>query len=270
MKGKIWSTINMTNSFFQTKMHPDDVHLTAVNMPFGLYEWLVMPMGLWNTPAIHQQRVTAALHGLIGRICHIYLDDIIIQLLSLQEHEEHVWLIFKALWDAKLYVNKKKTKLFQTEINFLGHKISTWGVEADEKKVDVILNWPQPKSATEVQAFIGLVRYISVFPPKLSDHTSRFADLITKDSDKCFPPWSEDHQLAFEAIKPLVISRECVTFSPYFTFTPPYFLYDYLIPLVQGHMAIHAALSWLISLSMTHRLYYYIWLISIMTHTLAI
>ena len=35
----------------------------------------------------------------------------------------------------------------------------------------------------------------------------------------------------------------CVTFSPYFTFTPPYFLHDYLIPLVQGHMAIHAALS---------------------------
>ena len=34
-----------------------------------------------------------------------------------------------------------------------------------------------------------------------------------------------------------------VTFLPYFTFTPPYFLYDYLIPLVQGHMAIHAALS---------------------------
>ena len=34
-----------------------------------------------------------------------------------------------------------------------------------------------------------------------------------------------------------------VTFSPYFTFTPPYLLYNYLIPLVQGHMAIHAALS---------------------------
>ena len=32
-----------------------------------------------------------------------------------------------------------------------------------------------------------------------------------------------------------------VTFSPYFTFTPLYFHYDYLIPLFQGHMAIHAA-----------------------------
>jgi RNase H-like domain found in reverse transcriptase len=121
-----------------------------------------------------------------------------------------VQLIFKALRDTKLYVNKKKTKLFQTEINFLEHKISTRGVEADKKKIDVILNWPQPKSATEVQAFIGLVRYISVFLSKLSDHTSKFADLITKDSDKCFSPWSEDHQLAFEAIKVLVISRECL------------------------------------------------------------
>jgi RNase H-like domain found in reverse transcriptase len=39
---------------------------------------------------------------------------------------------------------------------------------------------------------------------------SKFADLITKDSDKCSPPWSENHQLAFEAIKALVVSRECL------------------------------------------------------------
>ena len=60
-KGKIWATLDMTNSFFQTKMHPDDVHLTAVSMLFGLYEWLVMPMGLKNAPSIHQCHVTAAL-----------------------------------------------------------------------------------------------------------------------------------------------------------------------------------------------------------------
>ena len=39
-KGKIWSKLDMTNSFFQTRVHPDDVHLTAVTTPFGLYEWL--------------------------------------------------------------------------------------------------------------------------------------------------------------------------------------------------------------------------------------
>ena len=60
-KGKIWATIDMTNSFFQTRMHPDDVPLTAINTPLGLYEWLVMPMGLKNSPSIHQRRVTSAL-----------------------------------------------------------------------------------------------------------------------------------------------------------------------------------------------------------------
>ena len=33
-----------------------------------------------------------------------------------------------------------------------------------------------------------------------------------------------------------------VTFLPYFTFAPPSFHHDYLIPLPQGHMAIHTAI----------------------------
>ena len=47
---KIWSKLDMTNPFFQTHVHPDDVHLTAVTTPFGLYEWLTMPMGLQTLP----------------------------------------------------------------------------------------------------------------------------------------------------------------------------------------------------------------------------
>ena len=39
VKGKVWATINMTDSFFQTQMHPDDIGLTAVSTPFGLYKW---------------------------------------------------------------------------------------------------------------------------------------------------------------------------------------------------------------------------------------
>ena len=47
-QGKIFATLDMTNSFFQTRMHPDDIALTAVNTPWGLYEWVVMPMGIKN------------------------------------------------------------------------------------------------------------------------------------------------------------------------------------------------------------------------------
>jgi hypothetical protein len=77
-KGKIWSKMDMTNSFFQTRVHPDNIHLTAMTTPLGLYEWLAMPMGLKNSPLIHQRRMVAALRHLIGKICHVYLDDIVI------------------------------------------------------------------------------------------------------------------------------------------------------------------------------------------------
>ena len=95
--------MDMTNSFFQTRMHLDDVHLTAVNTPWGLYEWLVMPMGIKNTPAIHQHRITSALRPFIGKICHVYLNDIIIWSNNIDEHIHNMRSILQALEDAKCY-----------------------------------------------------------------------------------------------------------------------------------------------------------------------
>jgi hypothetical protein len=65
-KGKFFSTIDMTNHFFQTRMKPEDIHLTAVSTPFVLYEWTMMPMGLCNAPSIYQRQVMHALRGLLG------------------------------------------------------------------------------------------------------------------------------------------------------------------------------------------------------------
>ena len=210
-KGRIWATIDMTNSFFQTRMHPDDIPLTAVNTPLGLYEWLVMPMGLKNAPSIHQRRVTSALRRYIGRICHIYLDDIVIWSNSIEEHEKNVRLILQALQAAKLYVNPKKCKLFCTEIHFLGHKVSQKGIEADEGKADRILHWPKPRSAQDVRSFLGLVRYLAAFLPKLVEFTSVLGHLTHQEAEANFPLWTNDHQMAFDNIKQLVASRECLT-----------------------------------------------------------
>ena len=52
-------------------------------------------------------------------------------------------------------------KLFEVELDFLGHHISQRGIEADGSKVDKVLEWPEPQSAKEVRSFLGLVRYIA-------------------------------------------------------------------------------------------------------------
>ena len=209
--GKYFATIDMTNSFFQTRMHDEDIELTAVNTPWGLYEWVVMPMGIKNAPAIHQRRVSAALRPWIGRICHVYIDDIAIWSKTMEEHERNVRTILSALKENSLYCNPKKTKLFSREIRFLGHRVSAKGIEADEGKADHIKQWPIPTSAKQARGFLGLVRYLSMFLPKIADHTAVLDELTCKECDKVFPQWTTRHQVAFDEIKALVTSPACLT-----------------------------------------------------------
>ena len=107
--------------------------------------------------------------------------------------------------EARLYVKLKKTHLYCTAINFLGHHISAAGIEADNSKVDKILHWPRPKSATKVHSFLGLVCYISVFLLNLAHHMDILNGLTMKASEHCFPTWTVEHQRAFDSIKSIVI-----------------------------------------------------------------
>jgi hypothetical protein len=167
-KDTIWGKINMTNSFFQTLMHPDHVKYTVTLTPFSLWEWVVMPMGLRNSPATHQRCVTLASGELIGKICHVYLDDIIIWSSSLAEHKQNMTCILEALRLAHLYCSLKKSQLFTTEIDFLGHHISTRGIEADASKVEHIIL------------------------PSLVEHTT-ILTLLTKECNARFPAWIQEH-----------------------------------------------------------------------------
>ena len=80
------------------------------------------------------------------------------------------------------------------------------GIEADAKKADRIVAWPQPKTATDVCAFLGLVRYLSAFLPSLVENTGILTELTTKESEKNFPTWTPCYQSAFDSVKSIVTS----------------------------------------------------------------
>lgn len=210
---KFYAKIDMTNSFHQTRVDPSSVPYTAVSTPLGLFEWLVMPMGGSNAPSTHQRRMMSALHHLIGRICHVYLDDIIIWSNSLEEHTQNIALVMKALEDAHLFCSLKKTTLYASEVLFLGHIISEAGLRPDPAKVDKIRDWPRPRTTTDVRAFLGIVRYLDKFLPKLVDHTMVLTPLTRKEFNGHgkFPEWTSEHQAAFDGIKNLVLSSDCLT-----------------------------------------------------------
>ena len=89
-------------------------------------------------------------------------------------------MVLEALHVASLYLNPKKCQFYQTELGFLGHHISARGIEVNNLKANKILNWPVPKSTTDVHSFLRLVHYISMYLPKLAELTCILTPLTTK------------------------------------------------------------------------------------------
>ena len=198
----------MTNSFFHTQVHPDDIHLTAVTTPFGLYKWTVMPQGLKNMPPIHQCWMNATLHPLIGKMCHIYIDDIVIWSNMVAKHVKHIDMVMKVLIEARLFCNPKKCDFFLME--FLRYHISAQGIEPNSSKIQKHLDWPIPTNSMEVWAFLGHVQYIASFLLKLANHTY-ILTLLTNNCAQTHFSWTAEHQCAFESIKGLVVRADCLT-----------------------------------------------------------
>ena len=64
-------------------------------------------------------------------------------------------------------------------------------------------------------SFLGLVRYLATFLPQLAEYTRTLDTLTKKECDKEFPEWTETHQHAFDSIKELATSTECLTTIDY-------------------------------------------------------
>ena len=210
---KYYCKIDMTNAFFQTPMADEDIAKTAVSTPWGLFEWVVMPMGLCNAPATHQRRVNEALGSLIGETCYVYLDDLVVWSDDLEAHERRVRAVLEALRAAGLYCSTKKTDLVTESCGFLGHVLSRDGVAVDPKKVDRIRAWPVPRTIKQLRGFLGLVQYLRKFIPVLAEHTARLTPLTKKGTSLSLDgKWTDEALFHFEAIKDVV--TELTTLKP--------------------------------------------------------
>lgn len=63
----------------------------------------------------------------------------------------------------------------------MGHKINSYGVQKDAKRVAAINSVPQPKNCTELKAFIGMINYYGKFVPNLSTILSPLYALLKKN-----------------------------------------------------------------------------------------
>ena len=69
-------------------------------------------------------------------------------------------------------LNVEKCKFKETELIYVGHRLTVNGIEPDESKSKSILEMPKPEDKKDVQRVLGLINYVGKFIPNLSELTA--------------------------------------------------------------------------------------------------
>src|SRR5258706_1967681 len=139
-----------------------------------------MPFGLSNAPAAFQRFINEVLGDLMD-VCTVgYLDNILIYLDSLEDHQDHVHEVLCRLRTAGLYANLKKGKFHTDTVEYLGFILSPKGLQMDPTKVSTIQDWPEPRKVRDVQAFLGFANFYQRFIHDYSEMTRPLNHLCKK------------------------------------------------------------------------------------------
>ena len=166
-RGKYCSKIDLSNAYEQVQIEPEDVWKTAFATIYRTFISQVMQQGDCNAPATFQCLMPVIFRDHIGCCVYIYLDDIFVYSGTLEDHEQHLRIVFNELEKANFYLEQEKCNLYAEKLDCLGHVIDHKGIHADRDKMSWIHSWRMPRSLNEVQQFVGLVEYLAQFMPEV-------------------------------------------------------------------------------------------------------
>ena len=200
-------------------MEEESKPLTAFTVgPLGFYECERMPFGLTNAPATFQRLMENCLGELHLSWCIIYLDDIIVFSDSPGEHLCRLRGVFAKLEKAGLKLKPSKCEFFKTRITYLGHIVSSNGIETDLKKVEAVKNWTIPKTVTDVKSFLGFTNYYRRFIRGYAKVAKPLNTLVSGNNANCKKApieWTDECQNAFDTLKELCTSTPILAYANY-------------------------------------------------------
>ena len=202
-KAKWFSSLDLNSGYHQIRLKPGEEFKTTFQTHFGHFEFKVMAFGLCGAPGTFQGAMNTTLAPLLRKCVLVFFDDILVYSETLEDHWEHLKLVFQLLAKDQWAVKLSKCSFVQQQISYLGHIISSQGVATDPAKVEAVNSWPQPTSVKELRSFLGLAGYNRKFVRHFAVIAKPLTELLKKN---VLFVWTPDHTASFQALKQALVT----------------------------------------------------------------
>ena len=201
-QAKFLSSIDLKSAFWQIPLDEESRPKTAFAVHGrGLFHFNVLAFGLADSPRKMQRLMDTIFGPELSPYLLCYLDDLLVMTSSFEKHIEILNEVCDRLKAANLTVNLDKCKFCRPSLQFLGYVVDSEGLHTDPSKVKDMLEFPRPRTATQVKRFLGLVGWYRRFIPDFSTLSSAITDLI-KGKKKSNPiNWTEEAEKSFVELK---------------------------------------------------------------------
>jgi len=95
---------------------------------------------------------------------------------ALKDHDRN-------LREVGIKLNSEKIQFRQKQVSYMGHIISSEGLQADPNKLKAINEMPPPTDKEGVQRVQGMINYVQKFAPNLADLAKPLRELVKKDNE---------------------------------------------------------------------------------------
>ena len=142
----------------------------------GAYRFLTGFYGLADMTAEFQKAMDRTLNHAPNAF--VVGDILIVSKGDKKEHEKLVSEILSRLDNENLALKLAKCEFLQSEVNWLGHKLSPTGIVPKITKTETILSLNSPKSLQQLRSFMGSINHLSKFITHAASLTDKLRPLL--------------------------------------------------------------------------------------------
>ena len=204
-EARVFTVLDAKNGFWHVQLDEPSSYLTTFSTPWGRYRWLRMPFGITSAPEEFQRRMDIALEGLDG--AKAIADDILVfgtgtnDEIADKSHDERLKAVLERCRQKGVKLNKEKMQFKQRQVSYMGHMITSEGLQADPNKIEAIVKMPTPTDREGVQRLLGMTNYVQRFAPRLADATKPLRDLLKEENAFV---WDQTHDKALDEVKSIL------------------------------------------------------------------